>query len=128
MISLILICFLGISKAVIDTCLFHYENSVFKGKLFFNSDESWKFKYRNNDPKQGDKFFLSSTVFVGFTDSFHLFGMINHILICAAIVLYSPITPIKIKVLSILVDFVILKVAHQTCFHIFYTWVFSRKK
>lgn len=127
MISLILISLSGICKAIIDTCLFHYEKSVFKNKIFFNSNESWKFKYKNNDPTQGNKFFLSSSLFVGFTDSFHLFSMINYFLIIAAIVFYSPITPIKISILSALVDFLILKVAHQTFFHVFFTWIFKRR-
>lgn len=128
MISLILIILSGTCKAIQDACLFHYDNSIFKGKLFFNSSESWKFKYKNGDKAQGDRFFLSSTLLVFCTDSFHLFSMINYFLICAAIVLYHPITPIKITILAALVDFVILKVAHQTCFHIFYTWIFSRGK
>ena len=128
MISLILMALSGACKSISDTCLFHYDTSIFKGKLFFNSNESWKMKYKNGDKAQGDRFFLSSTVLVGFTDSFHLFGMINSFLICAAIVLYIPITGIKIKVLSVLVDFVIIKIAHQSVFHAFYTWIFVRKK
>lgn len=128
MISLLLMSIAGVMKAVIDTNLFHHEQSIFKGKPFFNSNESWKLKYRNGDKAQGDRFFLSSTLFVFCTDSFHLFGMLNHFLIVAAIVLYSPITPIKIKVLSVLVDFVIIKIAHQSVFHAFYTWIFARKK
>lgn len=127
MISLIFMTLSGACKAVIDCNLFHHDTSIFKGKAFFNSNESWKLKYKNGDKAQGERFFLSSTVFVGFTDSFHLFSMINSFLICAAIVLYSPITPIKIKALSILVDFVILKVAHQTTFHVLFTWVFAKR-
>lgn len=128
MISLILIIFAGACKAVIDKCLFHYEQSIFKGKPFFNSNESWKLKYKNGDKAQGDRFFLSFTLFVFCTDSFHLFGMLNHFLIVAAIVLYSPITPIKIKALSILVDFLIIKIAHQSVFHAFYSWIFVKGK
>lgn len=128
MISLVLMSIAGLMKAIIDTNLFHHEQSIFKGKPFFNSNESWKLKYRNGDKAQGDRFFLSSTVLVAFTDSFHLFGMINSFLICAAIVLYSPITGIKIKVLSIIVDFLIIKIVHQSVFHAFYTWIFVKGK
>jgi len=128
MISLILMSLSGICKSMIDTNLFHHEQSVFKGKTFFNSNESWKLKYKQGDKTKGDRFFLSSTLFVFCTDSFHLFGMLNHFLICAAIVLYSPITPIKIKALSILVDFVIIKIAHQSVFHAFYSWIFVKGK
>lgn len=39
----------------------------------FWSQSSWRRKWKNGDPKQGEKFFGSSTVFVMFTDAWHLF-------------------------------------------------------
>jgi hypothetical protein len=126
MISLILMALAGICKAVMDAVQFHYPFNP--DNAFLNPAISWKNKYKNLDPKQGDKFLGSSTVFVAFTDFWHLMGMINSFLIVAAIVLYSPITPIKIKVLSLLVDFLIIKIAHQSFFHAFYTWVFVKGK
>ena len=30
-------------------------------------------KYKNNDPTEGEKFFLSKSLLVGFTDAWHLF-------------------------------------------------------
>lgn len=131
MISLILMCLAGICKAIQDTLQFHFHESVFYGAgrlIFWNPEVIWKYKYKNGDPKQGERFFGSSTIFVFATDGWHLFGMINHFLIVAAIVLYSPITTIKIKVLSVLMDFLIIKIAHQSVFHAFYTWIFSKKK
>ncbi len=139
MISLILMCLAGICKAIQDTLQFHFDKSIFtKGnKFFWNPQLSYLNKYKVETSAitglpvvnlDKEKFLGSSTVFVAFTDGWHLFGMLNHFLICAAIVLYSPITPIKIKVLSILVDFLIIKIAHQSIFHAFYTWIFARKK
>ena len=131
MISLILMALAGVCKAVMDTLQFHFDKSIFQGgktTFFFDPRFSWLNKYKNTDPNQGEKFFGSTTIFVAFTDAWHLFGMINSFLICAAIVLYSPITPIKIKALSILVDFLIIKIAHQSVFHAFYTWIFRAKK
>lgn len=134
MISLILMINAAICKAVMDTLQFHFAESVFcklgniPSQRFWNPALSWMNKYKDGDIEKGEKFFGSSTVFVSFTDAWHLFGMINSFLICAPIVLYSPITPIKIKVLSVLVDFLIIKIAHQSVFHAFYTWIFVRKK
>lgn len=136
MISLILMILAGVCKAVMDTLQFHFHESVFTHKQdgvvgllkdrFWNPEMSWINKYKDGDKSKGEKFFGSSTVFVAFTDGWHLFGMLNHFLIVAAIVLYSPITPIKIKVLSILVDFLIIKITHQSVFHAFYTWIFRK--
>jgi len=133
MISLILMILAGICKAIQDTLQFHFAKSVFPhNSRFWNPSISWLNKYKEGPTGIVDttkeKFFGSTTVFVSFTDSWHLFGMLNHFLIVAAIVLYSPITPIKIKVLSILVDFLIIKIAHQSVFHAFYTWIFVKGK
>ena len=37
-----------------------------------NMKDTWKNKWKNGDPKQGEKFFLSSTTLVWLTDFFHL--------------------------------------------------------
>lgn len=39
----------------------------------FWSQSSWRNKYKNGDPKQGERFWGSTTVFVMFTDAWHLF-------------------------------------------------------
>ena len=112
MISLILMALSGACKAVMDLSA---DGKPFRwggDSSYWSKSESWVRKYENNDPKQGPKFFLSTTVFVNFTDAWHLFQSINYFLIVAAIVLYSPITPIKIKLLSVFVDFAIIKLAH----------------
>ena len=52
---------------------------------FWNPNLSWKNKYKNGDPKQGEAFFGSTTAFVGATDGYHLTRTINNICIVAAI-------------------------------------------
>lgn len=127
--SLISVSLAGIAKAICDTLQFHYNKSVFPlGSYFWNPTQSWKNKYKDFIPEHGPKFFGSTTFLVFCTDGWHLFQMIAHVLLIAAIVIYKPITPIKIEWLSVLVDFVILKVAHQSVFHIFYTWIFFKGK
>lgn len=39
---------------------------------FWNPSQSWHNKWRNGDPAQGEKFFLSSTALVGLTDGYHM--------------------------------------------------------
>jgi len=67
----------GIAKAVSDKLHFHWEHSIFKNnklfpEWFWNPKISWKNAYKNNDPKQGSKFFGSQTIFRGFTDGWHI--------------------------------------------------------
>jgi len=66
----------GISKSIMDTINFKYEQSIFKGKEWFNPKESWKNKYKDRDPSKGPAFPGSTTIFVWLTDAWHLFQMI----------------------------------------------------
>lgn len=83
-IGFILFLFVGLSEAVMDKLLFHYSTSIFgnfKNKLFWNPEVSWKNKYKNGDPNYGEKFFLSTTLFVGLTDGWHLFKLFRNLFI-----------------------------------------------
>lgn len=53
----------------------------------FWSQSSWRNKYKNGEPKQGERFFGSSTVFVMFTDGWHLFNFLYDALKSIAIIL-----------------------------------------
>jgi len=85
-----LVCFIlaGISEGVMDTLQFHYHRSIFIkfNRYFWNPQVSWKNKYKNNDPLQGPKFPLSTTLFVGLTDAWHLFKLVRNTFIFLGIV------------------------------------------
>lgn len=44
---------------------------------YWNPEISWKNKYRNGNPEEGEKFYGSSTVFVAITDAKHLLSFIH---------------------------------------------------
>jgi len=80
----------AISKAVQDKIQYHFYESKFKKMSdFWNPEKSWKFKYKDGDPKKGDRFLGSSTFFVGFTDAWHLFGLIRNVSLFSSIVCAS---------------------------------------
>lgn len=54
---------------------------------FWNTSLSWKNKYKNGDPAQGDAYFLSSTALVFTTDAFHLFRMCSNVAMIGAVVI-----------------------------------------
>jgi hypothetical protein len=45
--------------------------------LFIDTQASWNNKYKNGDPKQGPAFWGSTTVFVAFTDLWHLSNLLS---------------------------------------------------
>lgn len=77
-IGLLFFILASICEAVMDTLQFHYMNSVFKNfknNIFWDPEISWRNKYKKGDPSKGPKFLFSDTLFVGFTDAWHLFKM-----------------------------------------------------
>ncbi len=69
----------GFAKAVADTLMTHYSGSVFSFEAdnSFFGEKSWVRKYKNFDPAQGERFFLSSTLLVFLTDGWHLSNAIQ---------------------------------------------------
>jgi hypothetical protein len=76
LIVITLILLSGISKGIQDQLMFHWGKGWTSklNPLFWNPAVSWKNKYKNGDPEQGEKFWGSTTIFVGFTDAWHLFA------------------------------------------------------
>jgi hypothetical protein len=80
-IGLLLICFAGISEAIMDKIQFHYNKSLFSNKYFnqnfWNPSESWKNKWKEDF--KTEKFLGSSSIFVFLTDAWHLFKFFRNI-------------------------------------------------
>lgn len=87
LLSIILITIASVSESVMDTLAHHYETSFFVkfNPYFWNPVLSGSNKWKNGSKKQGEKFFLSSTLLVGFTEGWHLFKMIRTFCLFAAI-------------------------------------------
>jgi hypothetical protein len=79
----------GMLDGTAEALKFHYPN--FKNKFpncndqFFNPALSWKNKYKNADPLQGEKYFLSTRALVGSTDAYHLARTGRNMLIISAV-------------------------------------------
>lgn len=83
----------GVMNGVNQDLLFHYHEfeSFFPNAnpQFWDPNLSWRNKYLNGDPRQGEKFLGSSTIFVGFTDGYHSTILARNLLITTSICL-SP--------------------------------------
>tara|TARA_R110000851_G_scaffold256858_6_gene409353 strand:- start:209 stop:598 length:390 start_codon:yes stop_codon:yes gene_type:complete len=118
--------FIGaLCNSVMDKISFHHSKSVFKNMSdWWNPQESWKFKWKNGNKEEGERFWQSSRLLVGFTDAWHAmkFGMRWSYLI--AIPLYTMSNPL----INIWVDFAILGVIQLITFHMFFTYFLSKKE
>jgi len=123
----ILIIISGVSKAVMDSLNHYYGNSIFfrfYNDLYWNPSISWKNKYKNYPDDKSPKFFLSTTLFVMFTDAWHLFQFFAYkSLFLAMFFLYLDLGTEKniIMVLSLII-------LHQFSFHVCYENFFKLNK
>jgi len=123
--QIVVVCILlfisAVAKAIMDKLSFHYSSSVFpkltKAENFWNPQFSWRNKYKNGDSKQGEKFLGSSTIFVSFTDGWHLFSLIRDfsIVVCFPILTFNPY-------------YLLIYPAYRLVFHIFFTYLLSKTK
>jgi len=76
-IIVILVLMAATCNAVMDVLQFRYSRSLFArecfSQSFWNPDLSWRNKWKNGNHEEGERFLGSSTVFVLFTDAWHLF-------------------------------------------------------
>ncbi len=123
MISIILFVFAAILNAITDVLDFHYSKSIFtkcKNSQWINPALSWKNKWKNGDPNQGEKFLGSSTIFVFVTDLWHLCKFLMMLLIVFAIVFYSVL-------FSWWIDLIILFAIYFLIFELFFSKIFVKR-
>lgn len=121
----------GIGKAVMDTLQFHFSSSVFKklkGNYFWDPSISWKNKYKNKDPKQGEAFPGSTTIFVFVTDAWHFFQFLFLRFIFAAMVLlglFARLSPWSWGnvYLDLLTAYIALSIIFGLTFTLFYKYI-----
>ena len=80
----------GMCEGVMDALQFHYPTSKFSkfpNVMFWDAEQSWRNKYKNGEPKDGERFLFSTTLLVGFTDAWHLFKLIRNVLCFTSLVL-----------------------------------------
>ena len=128
MIVLGLIVLAGISNAFMDTISLKGGGILPKGS-WWSMDKSWRNKWKNGDPKQGEAFPGSTTVFVFATDAWHFFQMImlSSFALAMALIPHTGIPVIfQTEILDIAVYFFIGKVVFNVPFEM--VWRVLNKK
>ena len=130
-ISILCAIIAGIARAVSNKVVFHYRSSVFRYKEWFNPDKSWrnKWKLENGNPKivngkKVERYFGSSTIFVLFTDAFHLFEFLFRIAFATSFIIATLLLN---KSVWFAFSYLIIYLIFAGTFHIFFTFIFTRQ-
>ena len=132
MITLFLLFLAGALNAAMDVLSFRYKTSIFskypKLQAFFNPQESWVNKYKDNNPNLGSKFFGSKTFLVFLTDAWHLAKMLMITAFTLAIVFYNPIIVTESIFVNIAGNLLLLHSAFSLSFELFFSKILIKKK
>jgi hypothetical protein len=101
----------AVMKAVMDKLQFHFSTSIFYNLENWNPRNSWRNKWKNGDPNQGERFWGSSRWFVRFTDAWHNFQSFMLTFMFLAIVNYKTF-------INWYVDFIIIYLIFTTIFEL----------
>ena len=123
-ITPILLIIAGASKGLADRISFHFYNmpEYFQQRqLFWNPKVSWKNKWEDGIPENGEAFPFSSTFLVSFTDAWHLLNSIMIIsFILAVIFYYKEIFPKLHPLIKFLLIFIVYRVLFGVGFYLTY--------
>ena len=132
MITLFLLFLAGALNATMDVLSFRYKTSIFskytKLQEFFNPQESWVNKYKDNNPELGPKFFGSKTFLVFLTDAWHLAKILMITAFTLAIVFYNPIIVTESIFVNIVANLLLMRVVFSSTFELFFSKILIKKK
>ena len=132
MITLFLLFLAGALNATMDVLSFRYKTSIFskytKLQEFFNPQESWVNKYKNNNPELGPKFFGSKTFLVFLTDAWHLAKILMITAFTLAIVFYNPVIVTESIFVNIVANLLLMRVVFSATFELFFSKILIKKK
>jgi hypothetical protein len=132
MLSILFLSLAGICNAIMDSILFHWDKSIFKGsklEWWANPEVSYKNKWKNHsNSEDGEKFSGSSTIFVWVTDLWHFAQSFMITFFVLGVLFYDSIVVIKgYPLVSLLIDFVILKGVFSLTFELFWSKILKKK-
>lgn len=132
MLSILFLSLAGICNAIMDSILFHWDKSIFKGsklEWWANPEVSYKNKWKNHsNSEDGEKFPGSSTIFVWVTDLWHFAQSFMITFFVLGVLFYDGIVVIKgYPLVSLLIDFVILKGVFSLTFELFWSKILKKK-
>lgn len=128
-VTIILLICSFVSKAVKDTLVHHFGISIFRNlnPRLWDASLSGSNKWKNGDKSQGERFFLSSTLLVWWTDWWHRFDILQSTFLQIALTMWITIALSFSWYYGIGV-FAAIKIVCDCTFHFPYTYFFIKKK
>lgn len=129
----------GMIDGTVESISWHYENG-FKPAMpnandqFWNPAVSWRNKYKNGDPAQGERFPGSTTMFASTTDAYHLLRTSKRTIDGVTLAWYineectQKNRTRKQRIVSMVKDFAILTAVRCVGFHLTYTYMFRKRE
>jgi len=133
MLSILFLSLAGMCNAIMDTLVFHWDTSIFKGSKYewwANPEISYRNKWKNNsNSKDGEKFPGSSTIFVWVTDMWHFTQSFMISFFVLGALSYDGITELTdINWVNILIDFILLKLSFSLTFELFWSKLLKKDR
>lgn len=127
MISLIFWIIAALCYGTMMTLEHHHGTSLFsKAKPYsFFGRNSWTRKYKDNNPREGQKFFGSTTFFVWLTDGYHLMQFFMLTFLTLSVVLFYAYRDDLEYYIAI---FVVYRISWSLGFMAMYDWILVKRK
>lgn len=110
----------GISEGIMDWIQFRLNaGHHLYSSMFWNPKYSWRNKWKNGDPRQGERFWQSSRLFVFVTDGWHLMKMSRNLLLFVGM---FHIATYDLSLLAALILIVVCRLMYGLGFSIAYNW------
>ncbi len=115
----------GLAEGMMDWLQFRLQMSpahrMYKNN-FWNPARSWMNKWKFNEERLviGEKFFLSSTLFVGFTDGWHLMKLVRNLFMFSGILL---IAICDMTVSEAIVNVILSRITFGVGFSLSFSWI-----
>lgn len=111
----------GLAEGLMDWLQFRMNPSHDTwGSMFWNAQYSWRNKWKNGDPRQGEKFFLSSTLFVFMTDGWHMMKFVRNLFIFTGLLVAAVC---EASILSCVITVVLSRLTYGLGFAVTFNWV-----
>lgn len=125
-VNILLLVLFYFFKAVADKISFHFYKSIFsklpiKYHDFCDPTASWDNKWLGGEEENGEKFIGSSTIFVMFTDLWHIIKFLQYVIVSLLIVLNAD------PLIHPALDFGIYLFGGLVIFEIFFSKIFKKR-
>lgn len=116
----IIIALISVGFSLWEKLLHHYDKSIFSNlnPNFWDPSVSWKSKYKDGDPKKGEKFLFSTTFLSFLTDSYHgIKSLILFLMVISLNIVYGQ---------NILIGVIISLLIYTFVFGITFNYLFDK--